>query len=126
MAVRARDRPDDDLSLDLEVPHFTGSEESVDVDVLDEEREMEFFVVPAFPDLVPVERPDKLLPLLLVRPDRDVERMPRVEEKPFSTFRMFDLARTLDAFWLVRLFLTGWPLIPGCLDDREIFPNRFV
>jgi hypothetical protein len=126
MAVRARDLSVDALSSDLEAPHFTDLEESFDGDVLDVEREMEFFVFPIFPDFVPAERPDTLLPVVLVRPPRDVERIPRVEEKPFSTFRILDLARTLDAFWLVRLFLTALPLIPGCLDDMEIFPKRFV
>jgi len=90
MAVLACDRSDEALSLDLEDPLFTGLEERVDVEVLDE------------------------------------ERMAPVEEKLFPTFRILDLARTLDAFWFVKLFLRGLPLIPGCLADRDIFPNRFV
>lgn len=72
--------------------------------VLEVEREMEFFDTPAFPELVPVVRPEKVFPVLLTGLDRDVERIAWDEEKLFPTFRIFDLARTLDAFWLVKLF----------------------
>lgn len=78
------------------------SDEAVSLDV---EREMEFFGIPALPDLVPVERSDMVLPVLLIGRDRDVERTAWVEVKLFPTFRIFDRARTLDAFWLVKLFL---------------------
>jgi hypothetical protein len=50
-------------------------EVSVDVEVLDVELEMEFFDIPVLLDLVPVERSDKILPVVLVGRDRDVERM---------------------------------------------------
>lgn len=45
------------------------------MEVLNVEREMEFFDVPALLDLIPVERSDKILPVVLVGRDRDVERM---------------------------------------------------
>ena len=48
--------------------------------------------------IVTAERLDMVLPVLLVACDRDVERMACVEEKLFPTFRIFDRARTLDAF----------------------------
>lgn len=75
------------------------------MEVLEVERDTELFGIPALPDLVTVERLDMALPVLLVARDRDEERMAWVEEKLFPTFRIFDRARTLDAFWLVKLFL---------------------
>ena len=75
------------------------------MEVLDVERETELFGIPTLPDFVAAEWSDMVLPVLLVARDRDVERMAWVEEKLFPTFRIFDRARTLDAFWLVKLFL---------------------
>ena len=92
-------------SPDLEDPNFTGFEERVVVEVLDVERETELFGTWALPDLVTAGRSDLVLPVTLVARDGDVERRAWVEEKLFPTFRIFDRARTLDAFWLVKLFL---------------------
>ena len=89
-------------------------EERAFVDVLDEDREMEFFAVPACPFRVRVERFDgDLLPMILDDREPDVDWSVLEEEKLFPTFRIFDRARILDAFWLVKVFLWTVPLILG-------------
>jgi hypothetical protein len=127
MAVRARFLTEEANSLEPTDFLLVDLEERAFVDVLDEDREMEFFAVPACPFRVRAERFDvDLLPMILDDRAPDVDRSVLEEEKLFPTFRIFDRARTLEAFWLVKVFLWTVPLILGLLDASEIFPRRFV
>ena len=114
MAVRARFRSEEANSLEPTDFLLVDLEERAFVDVLDEDREMEFFAVPACPFRVRAERFDvDLLPMILDDRAPDVDWSALDEEKLFPTFRIFDRARTLDAFWLVKVFLWTIPLVLG-------------
>ena len=98
MAVRARVRSDEAGSFDLEYFRLADVEERAVAEVFDDRREMEFFVIPDCPDRVTAARLEVVLPVNLADRDRDVDLNVCVEEKFFPTFRIFDLAKTLDAF----------------------------
>ena len=84
--------------MDLEDLRWDDLEERAVVEVFDARLEMEFFVIPDCPDCVSEVRLDVLWPVIFVDRDRDVDPRVLVEEKLFPTFRMFDRARTLEAF----------------------------
>jgi hypothetical protein len=114
MEVRARFRSEEADSPELTDFRLVDLEERAVEEVLDEDREMEFFVIPEFPDRVTaLGLVVVLLPMILDDRAPVVDRSAFEEEKPCPTFRIFDLARTLDAFRLARVFLLTAPLIFG-------------
>jgi hypothetical protein len=98
MEVRRRARGEFVESTVLEDLRSAVSEERLVEEVFDERREMAFFVIPVCPDRVTAERLVSVLSVIFDDPDRVMDRTACVEEKLLPTFRIFDLARTLDAF----------------------------
>jgi len=79
MAVRARDRPDGAESLDR-VDRLIDREDRGDAFVLEDEREIEFFIPPVCPDLFTPDSLDRDFPVIPADRNLRVELDSPVEE----------------------------------------------